>query len=142
MTNTIDMKIINEPDHYVLDRFIQPINVIEDWSLCHHLACVVKYIARAGRKNPILEDLRKAEWYLVRELNPYQDKFYRCHLSLINPTPLSCEAVVEDWELSSNLTHALINIRRSKSHSLRIDSLIRALISLREEIQVHKGGRV
>lgn len=134
----MDLNMINHPEHYLLDRFIQPIDVIEDWTLCHHLACVVKYICRAGRKNHILEDLKKAEWYLVRELTRYQNNFNKCHLALINPTPLSLEAVLQDWQLSAHLEQSLSNIRRSKNQSLKIDSLIKALMYLRAEIKVHQ----
>ena len=51
----LDLSIIDSPSHYVTGRRIEPICVIEDWKLDHnhYLACVVKYIARAGRKNPI-----------------------------------------------------------------------------------------
>ena len=45
---------------------IQPIDVIEDWDLPHHLACVVKYIARFRNKGDARSDLVKANWYLVR----------------------------------------------------------------------------
>lgn len=144
----INLNMINHPEHYLLNRFIQPIDVIEDWSLCHHLACVVKYICRAGRKNHILEDLKKAEWYLVRELNHHQNGLNKCSLSLVNPKPVSFEAVIQDWDLSDHLEKSLINIRRSKNQSVRIDSLIKALISLRAEIQVHqdnlnhRGGKI
>lgn len=136
----IDLKMINHPEHYLLNRFIQPIDVIEDWSLCHHLACVVKYICRAGRKNHILEDLKKAEWYLVRELSRYQKGFNKCHLALINPKPLSLEAVLLDWQLSSHLEQSLSNIRQSKNQSLKIDFLTEALISLRAEIHMHQNN--
>lgn len=56
---------INHPDHYVASD-IEPIDVIEAWELPHHLACVVKYIARHRHKGKALEDLKKARWYLDR----------------------------------------------------------------------------
>jgi len=56
------LEIINNPKHYVEGCKIQPIEVIEDWALCHHLACVLKYIARYGRKNNAYQDLLKAKW--------------------------------------------------------------------------------
>ena len=34
----------------------------------YHLGNTLKYISRAGRKQDILEDLRKARWYLSREI--------------------------------------------------------------------------
>ena len=134
-----DLRMINHPEHYLQDRLIQPIDVIEDWMLCHHLACVVKYICRAGRKNRILEDLKKAEWYMVRELTRYQKQFSKCDFALVNPNPIGCEAVLLDWQLSSNLEEALTNIRRSKVKGLKVDSLIRVLIHLRAEIKAQQG---
>lgn len=59
---------IESPKHYVEGRTIEPISVIEDWNLNHHLACAVKYISRAGRKNNEMKDLRKAIWYLERRI--------------------------------------------------------------------------
>ena len=58
---------INKPSHYTFSH-IEPIEVIEAWQLGFHLGNTVKYIARAGRKQDRLEDLRKARWYLDREI--------------------------------------------------------------------------
>jgi hypothetical protein len=46
----------------------QPIEVIEAWGLEYHLACALKYIARAGRKEGVSskQDLEKAVWYIKR----------------------------------------------------------------------------
>ena len=57
---------VNAPAHYVSGRFIEPLDVIEDWGLPHHLGCAVKYIARAGRKGNAAQDIRKAIFYLSR----------------------------------------------------------------------------
>ena len=59
---------VNSPAHYAEGRQFEPIDVIEDWELNFRLANTVKYISRAGRKKDILEDLRKARWYLDREI--------------------------------------------------------------------------
>jgi hypothetical protein len=56
------------PAHYLQDRTIEPIDVIEDWRLPFHLGNAVKYIARAGRKDDVVVDLKKACWYLARYL--------------------------------------------------------------------------
>lgn len=60
---------INTPAHYKFSKF-EVIEVIEDWGLNYHRGNVVKYTARAGRKNPRTEvqDLEKAAWYLQREI--------------------------------------------------------------------------
>ena len=65
------MDAINNPQHYGGDANpYEAIKVIEAWSLGFHLGNVVKYISRAGKKDPAkeLEDLKKARWYLDREI--------------------------------------------------------------------------
>jgi len=59
--------VINQPKHYTSGK-IQPIDVIEDWNLDFRLASALKYIARAGKKDPskIKQDLEKAIWYIKR----------------------------------------------------------------------------
>lgn len=60
---------VNHPPHYGgADNPYEVIKVIEAWSLDFHLGNAVKYIARAGKKGPTLEDLRKAQWYLNRSI--------------------------------------------------------------------------
>jgi hypothetical protein len=62
---------VNHPSHYggANDPY-EAIKVIEAWHLDFCLGNVVKYIARAGRKSgtTTMEDLRKAQWYLDREI--------------------------------------------------------------------------
>ena len=60
---------INHPSHYTFGS-IEVIEVIEDWNLNFNLGNAVKYVARAGRKDPdtLIQDLEKAEWYLKREI--------------------------------------------------------------------------
>ena len=59
---------VNRPSHYT-DGKIEVIDFIEDKGLNFHRGNAVKYIARAGKKDPNkeVEDLRKAIWYLERE---------------------------------------------------------------------------
>ena len=59
---------INRPKHYNQGK-IEPIEVIEDWELGYHLGNVIKYIARAEHKGNMVEDLKKAKWYLDRYIN-------------------------------------------------------------------------
>ena len=61
---------VNHPDHYGGgENLYEAIKVIEAWGLNFHLGNAVKYIARAGKKGPAIEDLKKALWYLQRELD-------------------------------------------------------------------------
>lgn len=60
---------VNHPSHYTFGKY-EVLDVIEDWGLNYNRSCVIKYIARAGRKDPAkeVEDLEKAEFYLHREI--------------------------------------------------------------------------
>ena len=60
---------VNHPAHYT-DGKIEVIDFIEDKKLNYHRGNAVKYICRAGKKDPekTIEDLQKAEWYLHREI--------------------------------------------------------------------------
>ena len=127
--------IISNPAHYLAGRSIQPIDVIEGWALCHHLACVVKYVARAGRKNPILEDLKKAEWYLSHEVEYLQESYNACSLTLMRNKTFKVHDVCDDWQLSDNLSDVLNHVRTSKVPSLRKEALREALKNLRAEIE-------
>jgi hypothetical protein len=61
---------IDHPAHYGGDTVYEAIKVIEAWSLGFCLGNAVKYICRNGEKNGTraLDDLRKARWYLDREI--------------------------------------------------------------------------
>lgn len=61
--------MVNHPAYYA-KLSPEPIDVIEGWGMCYHLGQVLKYISRAGRKDPSkhIEDLRKAAWYLNRHI--------------------------------------------------------------------------
>jgi len=60
---------VNKPKHYNYSN-IQPIDAIEAWNLNFRLSNVIKYVARHKQKNG-LEDLKKAAFYLQREIDKY-----------------------------------------------------------------------
>jgi hypothetical protein len=63
------LQAVNHPVHYGgADSTYEAIKVIEAWELGFNLGNVVKYISRAGKKGSKLEDLKKAQWYLNREI--------------------------------------------------------------------------
>jgi hypothetical protein len=64
---------INHPSHYAFSH-IEVIDTIEAWELGFHLANVIKYVARADRKGLPLDDLKKARWYLDREIQRREDR--------------------------------------------------------------------
>ncbi len=61
---------INHPAYYT-DGKIEVSDFIADKNLNFFRGNVVKYVARAGKKNADkeIEDLKKAEWYLNREID-------------------------------------------------------------------------
>ena len=59
---------IFSPKHYTSGKY-EVIDVIEDWDLNFRLANTIKYIARHKHKGKPLEDLKKALWYLQREID-------------------------------------------------------------------------
>lgn len=59
--------VVNSPAHYTYGG-IETIDFIEAKQLNYHCGNVIKYVSRAGKKGERLEDLRKAQWYLNREI--------------------------------------------------------------------------
>lgn len=61
---------VNRPAHYT-DGEIEVIDYIEDKQLGYHLGNAIKYISRAGKKDPakVKEDLEKAIWYIKRHIH-------------------------------------------------------------------------
>jgi hypothetical protein len=77
---------VNHPAHYGgEDNPYEAIKVIEAWELPFNTGNTVKYISRAGKKDPAkhLEDLRKARWYLDREISNMEkvNVSYSCTLA-------------------------------------------------------------
>ncbi len=60
---------VSHPAHYNSGK-IEVIEAIEDWKLGFSRGNAVKYIARAGKKDPAkeIQDLEKAVWYIKRDI--------------------------------------------------------------------------
>lgn len=67
---------VNSPSHYRVPGLPECIEVIEALGLDYHLGNALKYIWRAGRKDPAkeAEDLRKAAFYLNRAADLLEGK--------------------------------------------------------------------
>lgn len=65
---------VNRPAHYT-DGKIEVIDYIEDKKLGFCLGNAIKYISRAGKKNPDkeVEDLNKAIWYIKRRIKEIEE---------------------------------------------------------------------
>ena len=66
---------INRPAHYT-DGKIEVIDYIEDKKLGFCLGNAIKYISRAGKKDPSkeIEDLGKAVWYINRRIKELKEE--------------------------------------------------------------------
>lgn len=63
------IETVDHPAHYGgAENVYEAIKVIEAWGLGFCLGNALKYVARAGKKGPALEDLKKARWYVDREI--------------------------------------------------------------------------
>ncbi|MFJ9413071.1 DUF3310 domain-containing protein [Streptomyces sp. NPDC101227] len=56
------------PAHYMTDMGLQPWDVIDAFGLDFYLGNVIKYVLRAGKKGPALDDLRKAQHYIQKAI--------------------------------------------------------------------------
>lgn len=89
--------VVSHPSHYT-DGKIEVIDFIEDKRLGFNLGNCVKYVSRAGKKDPskLVEDLRKAAWYLNREID-----------NLGKSTQSDDEAIFQRWWTSKNRPAAI-----------------------------------
>jgi hypothetical protein len=65
-----EVDMVNHPQHY--QHGIEPIDYIESHNLNFNLGNVIKYVSRAPFKGTELEDLKKAKWYLEREIKKHE----------------------------------------------------------------------
>jgi Protein of unknwon function (DUF3310) len=62
-----NVDLVNNPPHYTTGG-IETIDFIEAKKLNYNLGNAVKYISRADHKGNRIEDLKKAKWYIEREI--------------------------------------------------------------------------
>lgn len=64
---------VNHPDHYNwLPNGLEVIDIVENLNFC--MGNSVKYIIRADYKGNPIEDMKKAIWYLNREIQRREKK--------------------------------------------------------------------
>lgn len=83
---------VNRPAHYT-DGKIEVIEYIEDKKLGFCLGNAVKYISRAGKKDPTkeVEDLKKAIWYIDRRIKEINEKPIEVITKEKHEAPFSCK---------------------------------------------------
>lgn len=65
---------VKHPSHYAEGRKYEPKDVIRDWGLNFNLGSAVKYVARAGRKDDIVQDLKKAQEFIQFEIDAIEEE--------------------------------------------------------------------
>jgi hypothetical protein len=59
---------VNHPSHYTSHPSgVEAIQITEHFNFC--VGNAIKYLWRAGEKGKYIEDLKKAKWYIEREIN-------------------------------------------------------------------------
>ena len=61
-----EKEMVNHPSHY--NQGIEAIDYIESHKMNFNIGNVIKYVTRAKHKGTELQDLKKASWYLNREI--------------------------------------------------------------------------
>ena len=68
---------VNHPEHYTKGK-IEVFDALDDWSeagmIGYCVSNVIKYLTRYRSKGNPLQDLKKARWYLDREIEKYEQK--------------------------------------------------------------------
>lgn len=92
---------VNHPSHYTSGK-IEVADFIADQGLDFFLGNVVKYISRAGKKDPdkFIEDLKKARWYLDYKINensetPAEEKKQKFQTFLFRPNVFGTQHVCQ-----------------------------------------------
>jgi len=68
-------EMVNHPDHYGgASNVYEAIKVIDAWGLDKdfYLGNAVKYLSRAGKKDNVVQDLKKAIWYIEKKIEKLQ----------------------------------------------------------------------
>ena len=107
MTHSPNTNPITQPAHYTAGRLIEPLEVIESWGLNYHFGNILKYIARAGRKDCEVTDLEKALFYLDRAIRNCPSAKAE---NYFKKDTLSVEKVAKDWRLNTSLELAIMHL--------------------------------
>lgn len=72
-----EFDVVERPRHYNASKF-EVFDVLQEWAragmISYSISNVIKYCSRYKLKGKPLEDLKKALWYLQREIEEYENK--------------------------------------------------------------------
>ena len=135
--------LIYSPDLFVRDHKIQVTDLLEDWGLCYHLGFVLKYLAGSDDTDQNFKNLKKAEYYIEREIDIAYQPMYTCPFSVVKEDEIPLAAVVKDWKLSFNHELILYHIKASRIKSIKLLHLDAAMRYIQADIETcEKRGMV
>lgn len=121
--------MVKRPDHYCFSKF-EPKDVIREWGLNFNLGSAVKYIARAGRKDDIVQDLKKAREFLSFEIEALEAR-------AVLPNSLKTEIVVtanlREWRNIFKLRAVGVT---GKPHPQMLEVMVPLLEEVKKQIPV------
>ena len=94
--------MVKNPDHYCFSNY-EPKDVIREWGLNFNLGSAVKYIARAGRKDDIVQDLKKAKEFLSFEIEALEAERRKSTSKVETPDHLNCRCMFTKLECRVDL---------------------------------------
>jgi hypothetical protein len=129
---------INAPSHYLGANGTQAIDIIEEFGLNFRLANVIKYVLRHNKKGKPISDLRKAAFYLAREISKREkasvfeqsqreSRLAACVAAIKNETKrdealarsleqclhqLSTSANEQDWKVAADVRRAMDEVKK------------------------------
>lgn len=86
---------VDHPEHYASHPSGAECIEIAEW-FSFNLGNVIKYVWRAGKKGDRIEDLKKARWYLEREIEREEDASNRMAAGVADP-------IITAWGSIDNL---------------------------------------
>ena len=115
---------VKHPSHYVKGRKFEPKDVIRDWGLNFNLGSALKYIARAGRKDDIIEDLEKAREYLAFEIEALKAERAQ---RVPPPTHVNCRCTPKEEKTPEGVRCGVIELEVPKG--MPLESVIQMAIA-------------
>ena len=113
---------IKHPSHYAEGRNYEPKDVIRDWGLNFNLGNAVKYISRAGRKDDIVQELKKAQEYLQFEIEAIEAE-RNTEVELKAPIYLNCRCSVEPVADGKDITTVYLRGKPVKRGVIAVEVL-------------------
>ena len=104
-------KAVKHPSHYTEGRKFEPKDVIRDWDLNFNLGSALKYIARAGRKDDIVQDLKKSQEYLQFEIDAIEVERPK---KVEPPTHPNCKCSVDTGESVHSYLFSILDMTASE----------------------------